>query len=71
MSVLLQDNYFPSVWGLALFWVGLDFFFFFGGRRTNTSKTIFLLVIKFIKTHGIQLLTLRVTLSLDGCDVLD
>lgn len=52
--------------GIVLGWTWL--FFFFGGRRTNTSKTIFLLVIKFIKTHGIQLLTLRVTLSLDGCD---
>lgn len=55
--------------GIVLGWTWL--FFFFGGRRTNTSKTIFLLVIKFIKTHGIQLLTLRVTLSLDGCDVID
>lgn len=63
----------PSVLGLALFWVGLafSFSFFLGGRRTNTSKTIFLLVIKFIKTHGIQLLMLCVTLSLDGCEVLD
>lgn len=55
---------------LVLAWL-LVLFFFLGRRRTNTFKTIFLLVIKFIKIHGIQLLLLRVTLSLDGCEILD
>lgn len=74
---LCPSPYFVSVlillfWGWHCFGLDLPFLFFFlGGRRTNTSKTIFLLVIKFIKTHGIQLLMLCVTLSLDGCEVLD
>lgn len=55
---------------LALFWFLFDFFIL-GGRKTNTSKTIFLLVVQFIKTYGIQLLMLRVTLYLDGCEALD
>lgn len=58
-------------WGWHYFAFNLTFFFILGGRRTNTSKTIFLLVIQFIKTHGIQLPMLRVTLSLDGCEALD
>lgn len=61
--------------GVGIILVLTCFFFYFGGgeagRRTNTSKTIFLLVIWFIKTRGIQLLMLRVTLSLDRCEALD
>lgn len=72
VSVLLWDVFFLLFWGWHCFSFGLTFVFvFLGRRRTNTFKTIFLLVIKFIKIHGIQLLLLRVTLSLDGYEILD
>lgn len=67
VSALLWDSFFLLFSDWHYFGFNLRVFLILGGRRTNTSKTIFLLVIKFIKTHGVQLLILCVTLSLDRC----